>query len=426
MSHFIIDGGHQLGGSITPTGNKNAALAVVAASVLTDQPLHLHNLPDILDVRRKINLVEHLGARITRHTPNDITFEVKDVERSDVNPVDATRIRTAILLAGPLLARRGRVTLPRPGGDMIGNRRLDTHFLALRELGVAIEVTPTSYILQSNKLKGANIFLDERSVTGTEHLLLTTVLCDGESILSNAASEPHIQDLCHCLIQMGAKIEGVGTNVLRVQGVSRLHGAEFTISPDYMEIGSLINLAIATHSEIRIINTRPEDYRFIRMVFQLLGISWREEGQDILVPETQELRTQNDISDAMPVIESMPWPGFPTDLISSTIVSATQVSGRVLFHEKLFDKRLFFTDKLVSMGARIILADPHRALVIGPTQLYGEELTSPDIRAGMALLIAALAAKGRSIIHNIGQIDRGYERIDERLRALGARIERVG
>jgi UDP-N-acetylglucosamine 1-carboxyvinyltransferase len=354
-------------------------------------------------------------------------FHTPELQSTEPDAALARRIRTSILLAGPLLARRGHVRLPRPGGDAIGRRRLDTHFQALRALGAHIEVTPSEYVLTCHHLHGTDIFLDEMSVTGTEQAILAAVLAQGTTTIANAASEPHIQDLCHCLNAMGAKIAGIGTNMLHIEGVTSLHGTTYQIGPDYMEVGSFIGLAAVTGSEIRIAGARPREHRMTRLTMARLGVHFREEGDDIIVPGDQELRVQEDTHNAIPKIESMPWPGFPADLISIAVVVATQATGTVLIHEKLFESRLFFVDRLIGMGARIVLCDPHRAVVVGASKLYGEPegLPSPDIRAGMALLIASLCARGKSVIFNIAQIDRGYESIDHRLQSLGARIERA-
>jgi UDP-N-acetylglucosamine 1-carboxyvinyltransferase len=426
MERFVIEGGHRLSGEIAPSGNKNAALPLLAAALLTDERLVLRNVPDIGDVRIKLSLLAQLGVGVERIGPNAYGLRTATIPTGDPDVAMARRIRTSPLLAGPLLARRGHVTLPRPGGDAIGRRRLDTHFLALRALGAAVEVTPTSYILSADRLRGADIFLDEMSVTGTEQAVLAAVLAEGHTTIGNAASEPHVQDLCRCLSQMGAQIGGIGTNLLEIEGVSRLSGTDFSIGPDFMEVGSLIGLAAVTGSELRLVGARPRDHRMSRIAFGRLGVTWRDDGDDIVVPGGQDLVVNHDLHGAIPKIDSAPWPGFNPDLISTALVVATQARGTVLIHEKMFESRLFFADRLIGMGARIVLCDPHRAVVVGPAQLYGEPegLPSPDIRAGMALLIAALCAKGKSVIYNIGQIDRGYERIDERLAALGARIER--
>lgn len=427
MERFIIEGGHRLSGSIVPAGNKNAALPLIAATLLTTQGIILRNIPQIGDVVNKIALLKKLGAQIHSVGEHAWSFRAADIGQAQPDITLSRKIRTSILLAGPLLARRGSVILPRPGGDAIGRRRLDTHFQALRELGASIEITPSTYILQADRLRGADILLDEMSVTGTEQAVMAAVLAEGTTVISNAASEPHVQDLCHFLVVLGAKIDGIGTNRLIIDGVSSLQGGEYTIGPDFMEVGSFIGLAAVTKSAIRIVGARPEEHRMTQLAFGRLGVRWNVEGQDIIIPADQELCVQHDAHNAIPKIDSMPWPGFNPDLISIALVVATQAHGTVLIHEKMFESRLFFVDRLIGMGARIVLCDPHRAVVVGPSQLYGEPegLPSPDIRAGMALLIAALCAKGRSVIYNIGQIDRGYERIDERLRALGAQIERV-
>ncbi len=427
MDRFVIDGGHPLNGTIVPAGNKNAALPLLAAMLLTDQAVTLHNVPLIGDVAHKIGLLQQLGVEITRNDQHSWTFCAAHVGSAQPDTALSRKIRTSILLAGPLLARRGYVTLPRPGGDAIGRRRLDTHFQALRELGASVEVTPNTYIIQADRLRGADILLDEMSVTGTEQAILAAVLAEGTTTLCNAASEPHVQDLCRCLVAMGARIDGIGTNRLVIKGVPHLHSAEYTLGPDFMEVASFIGLAAVTRSALRIVNARPEEHRMTRIAFGRLGVAWQDDGDDIFIPAEQELEVQSDMHNAIPKIDSMPWPGFNPDLISIALVVATQARGTVLIHEKMFESRLFFVDRLIGMGARIVLCDPHRAVVVGPSQLYGEPegLPSPDIRAGMALLIAALCAKGRSVIFNIGQIDRGYERIDERLRSLGAHIERT-
>jgi UDP-N-acetylglucosamine 1-carboxyvinyltransferase len=427
VERFIIEGAHRLSGSITPAGNKNAALPSLAAVLLTDQPVLLHNIPRIGDVANKIALLRTLGVQVERRGEHSWSLRAATIGDDQPDVALARSIRTSVLLAGPLLARRGHVVLPRPGGDVIGRRRLDTHFLALCGLGASIEVTPSAYVLRADRLRGADLFLDEMSVTGTEQAILAAVLADGSTTICNAASEPHVQDLCHLLNTLGARISGIGTNMLTIEGVSRLSGGEYTIGPDFMEVASFIGLAAVTGSAIRIRDARPHEHRMTRIAFGRLGVTWHDEGQDIVVPEAQDLHVQEDAHHAIPKIESMPWPGFNPDLISIALVVATQARGTVLIHEKLFESRLFFVDRLIGMGARIVLCDPHRAVVVGPSQLYGEPdgLPSPDIRAGMALLIAALCAQGRSLIYNIGQIDRGYERIDQRLRTLGAQIERV-
>jgi UDP-N-acetylglucosamine 1-carboxyvinyltransferase len=424
---FVIEGGHRLSGTITPSGNKNAALPLLAAALLTADRLVLDNVPYIGDVQTKLELLNQLGVSIEQRSHNSYALQAATLSEHEPDHGLCRKIRTSTLLAGPLLARRGYARLPRPGGDVIGRRRLDTHFQALRALGVSIEVTPSSYVFRTDGLRGADIFLDEMSVTGTEQAVLAAVLARGATMIGNAASEPHVQDVCRCLNAMGARISGIGTNVLEIEGVSQLHGATYTIGPDYMEVGSLIGLAAVTGSELRIANARPREHRMSAIAFDKLGISWRNEGEDIVVPAGQDMRVREDTHGAIPKIDSSPWPGFSPDLISTALVVATQVQGTVLIHEKMFESRLYFVDRLIGMGARIVLCDPHRAVIVGPAQLHGEPegLPSPDIRAGMALVVAALCAQGRSVIANIGQIDRGYERIEERLARLGARIQRV-
>lgn len=424
MEYFVIEGGRRLAGTITPVGNKNAALPLLAAALLTNEPVTLHNVPDIGDVRTKLELLERLGVECTPLGAGSWRIVTRHVGDRQPDFELSRRIRTAPLLAGPLLARRGFVTIPRPGGDRIGRRRLDTHFQALEALGATINVENDRYILSANELTGTDMFLDEMSVTGTEQAVMAAVLAEGTTVIRNAASEPHVQDVCNCLNAMGAQIDGVGTDTLTIQGVTSLRGAEYTIGPDFMEVGSFIGLAAATKSEIRIKDARPSDHRMTRITFNKLGVMWRDDGNDIVVPAEQELVVQADMHGAVPKIQDRPWPGFPPDLMSIALVVATQARGTVLIHEWMFDGRLFFVDRLIEMGAQIILCDPHRAVVVGPAKLHGERLSSPDIRAGMALLIAALTAEGISTMQNIGQIDRGYERIEERLRGLGAQIER--
>lgn len=424
MEYFVIEGSQRLSGTIKPVGNKNAALPLLAAALLTDEPLTLRNVPQIGDVRTKFDLLQRMGVECS--ALGDGAWRLRSGEMSDRQPDDelSRRIRTVPLLAGPLLARRGFVTIPRPGGDRIGRRRLDTHFQALHALGAEIDVQHDSYVLRSRRLRGTDIFLDEMSVTGTEQAIMAAVLAEGTTIVNNAASEPHVQDVCRCLNAMGAQIGGIGTNTVTIHGVDELQSADFTIGPDYMEVGSFIGLAAATGSEIRITGARPREHRMTRITFNRLGVDFQADGDDILVPADQELVVRGDMHGAIPEIKNQPWPGFPPDLMSIALVLATQARGTVLIHEWMFENRLFFVDGLIRMGAGIVLCDPHRAVVVGPSRLHGEPLTSPDIRAGMALLIAALAADGTSTMQNIGQIDRGYERIEQRLVELGAHIER--
>ena len=424
MHEYIIEGGFPIKGTITASGNKNSALPCIAATLLTDEVVILKNIPAIEDTGVMFKILEALGAevkKIDKHTWSVCCANVKETEI----PCDmAKKIRASILFAGPLLARLGKVVMMPPGGDVIGRRRLDTHFLALTELGARVS-TDGQLSFTANKLVGADIFLDETSVTGTENALMAAVLAEGKTIITNAASEPHVQDLCNMLNAMGAKITGIGSNILHIEGVKKLHGCEFTIGPDYMEIGSFIGLAAATKGSIRIEKVNPSDMRPLRIAFSKLGIRWAINGNTLEVPQGQEMRVNTDLGGQIPKIDDSPWPGFPPDLTSIMTVVATQVDGNVLIFEKMFESRMFFVDKLIGMGARITLCDPHRALVSGPSVLHGEHLVSPDVRAGMAMVIAAMAAQGESRISNVYQIERGYENLVERLQSLGAHIKRV-
>ena len=424
MDKFNITGGIPLHGEITPGGNKNAALPLIAACLLTEEPVILHNVPDIRDVQTMIELIRSLGVEITRLAPNTIQITAKEIRPTDLDPDLCRKIRASILLAGPMVAKTGELQLPPPGGDVIGRRRVDTHLLALEKLGAQIKYD-RAFKFRANGLIGADILLDEASVTATENAIMASVLARGRSIIRNAASEPHVQELCHFLNTLGARIENIGSNTLNIEGVSSLHGGEFEIGPDYLEVISFVGAAAVTHGSITIKNAGIQYLDMIKLVFARLGVTWEERGNDIFVPEDQKLVIESDLGGAIPTVNVMPWPAFPTDLMSIALVVATQSKGTVLFHDWMYPSRMFFTDKLVGMGAHIVLCDPHRCIVQGPTTLYGENMESPDIRAGMSLVLAALAAQGKSVIRNVGQIDRGYERIDEKLRALGARIERV-
>ncbi|HUO52502.1 MAG TPA: UDP-N-acetylglucosamine 1-carboxyvinyltransferase [Gemmatimonadaceae bacterium] len=421
---FIVEGSHRLAGTIRPSGNKNAALPIIAAALLTDRPVTLENVPRIRDVETLVELVRSLGAKADWTARNTLAIHAQEVRASALDPGLCARIRASILLAGPLLARCGAVTLPPPGGDIIGRRRVDTHFLALEQLGATCTVGD-DYRLSARKLVGADVFLDEPSVTATENALMAAVAAEGRTILRNAASEPHVQDLAHFLVALGARVDGIGTNTMTVEGTKTLRGATHRIGPDHIEVGSFIGLAAVTDSEIRIEDAGIEHLRSIRFGFDRLGITCREEGAALVVPAGQSREIRSDLGGHVPKLEDQPWPAFPADVMSIAVVTATQCQGLILMHEKMFESRLFFVDKLIMMGARIVLCDPHRALVAGPSPLHGATLESPDIRAGMAMVLAALCAEGSSTINNIGQIERGYERIDERLRALGARITRV-
>lgn len=424
---FEIEGGHPISGSIRPTGNKNAALPLLAATLLTDEEVVLENVPEIRDVAALLEILASLGVTISHRGHGKIALKADGVNGKQPDPAIASQIRASILLAGPLLARRGHVVLPPPGGDVIGRRRIDTHILALEALGAKFEASWDAYEFRAQgKLHGAEIFLDEASVTATENAVMAASLAEGKTTIMNAASEPHIQDLCRLLNAMGSKIKGIGTNTLRIEGVESLHGATYALGPDYIEVGSMIVLAAVTGGELTIQDARPDEHRATKIAFGRLGIQFESanDGRDILVRGDQDLRVAADLHGAIPKIEDAPWPGFPADLTSLAVVGATQSEGTIVIHEKLFESRLFFVDRLASMGARLILCDPHRVVVSGKSRLFGQELVSPDIRAGMALVIAALCARGKSIIQNINQVDRGYERIDERLNELGAKIQR--
>jgi UDP-N-acetylglucosamine 1-carboxyvinyltransferase len=426
MEKFVIQGGSPLSGEITAAGNKNAALPILAACLLTDEELVLRNVPRIRDTETQVRLLELLGVKVEWAGENEIRLQADAIGGREVDEDAATRIRASFLLAGPLLARYGEANMPPPGGDTIGRRRLDPHLDAFRDLGA--EVSGDRWIqvkAPSGGLKPCRIFMDEPSVMGTENALLAAALTEGPTTIGNAACEPHVQDLARLLVKMGAQIDGIGSNVMTVHGRDKLGGAEHDICPDHIEVASFMALAAVTGGELRVRDTDPEDLVAIRRHFRRLGLQSEVDGDDILVPPEQRLEIRDDVGDAIPKIDDGPWPAFPADLTSIALALATQARGTILIFEKMFENRLFFVDKLVAMGARITLCDPHRAIVSGPSRLHGARLESPDIRAGMAMLIAALAAEGTSEIGNIAQIDRGYERIDLRLRDLGARIERV-
>jgi UDP-N-acetylglucosamine 1-carboxyvinyltransferase len=421
---FLVRGGRPLRGTVRPAGNKNAALPILAATVLADGVVELDNIPRIRDVETMLALLQDLGAQVEWTATNTVKVDSHAVRPKPLDPALCARIRASILLAGPMLARFGTVTLPPPGGDVIGRRRVDTHFLALEQLGASVNVGDR-YELEGKSLAGADIFLDEPSVTGTENALMAAVMAKGRTVLRNAACEPHVQDLARALVAMGAHIEGIGSNIYTIEGGHPLKGASYTIGPDHIEIGSFIGLAAVTNGEVVIDPVRGEDLRSTLLGFERLGIRPRLDGSRLTVSPDQERRIRPDLGGHVPKLEDGPWPAFPADVMSTTIVTATQCSGMLLVFEKMFESRLFFVDKLIGMGARIVLCDPHRAVISGPSPLKGGIVESPDIRAGMAMLLAALAAEGSSTIHNVGQIERGYERIDERLRALGAEIERA-
>ena len=423
MDKYEIEGSYPLKGKIKASGNKNAALPCLAAALLTDEEVILENIPEIEDVSVMVRILKQLGSKVTWLGTNKYSIKTTDIKKAEIPAAEAKAIRASILFVGPLLARTGSVTFPHPGGDVIGHRRLDTHFLAFSELGARVS-SDGVYKVTANKLVGVDLFLDEASVTATENAIMTAVLAEGQTVIQNAASEPHVQDLCNMLVSMGAKIEGIGSNILRIKGVSKLHGTQFRIGSDFMEVGSYIGLAAVTHSKLEIIDAEPKNLRMAKIAFGKLGINWETSGNSILVRPRQELRVKLDMGDQIPSIDDAPWPGFPPDLTSIITVVATQVSGTVLIHEKMFESRMFFVDKLVGMGAKIVLCDPHRAVVSGPASLKGSDMVSPDVRAGMAMVIAALCAEGKSTIHNIYQIERGYENLAAKLKSLGAKIER--
>jgi len=421
---FVIEGARPLNGRIRVAGNKNGALPILAACLLTEDEVVLHNLPRILDVHTMLELLADLGVDVEWIGENDVRIHASNVTKTELDEELCRRIRASVLLAGPLLARFGSVIVPPPGGDVIGRRRVDTHIHAFQQLGAEVQAE-RRLTMRAARLEGAQIFLDEASVTGTENAVMAASLAAGETVLGNAACEPHVQDLCRFLVALGADIDGIGTNVLRVRGTDRLRGGEYTIGPDHIEVASFIGLGAITEGEIVIDDCRAEDLVAIMPIFRRLGIRVEVEGTSIRVPDGQELVIEDDVGGAIPKIDDGPWPAFPADLTSIAVAVATQARGTVMVFEKMFENRLFFVDKLVGLGARIILCDPHRVVITGPSQLYGERMSSPDIRAGMAMLLAALCAEGTSTIGNVREIDRGYERIDDRLRALGASIERI-
>ena len=420
---LVIEGGHALSGVITPSGNKNAALPMLAMCLLTTEAVTLDNVPDIVDVRVMISLLDALGVETAWESPNTVRLQARKITHGDLDPDLCARLRASLLLAGPLLARLGEVEVPLPGGDFIGRRRVDSHLLAFRALGATVEVDRT-YRIAHDGLAGADVYLDEASVTATENTLMAAVLAPGTTQVINAAGEPHVQDLARALVGMGAEISGIGTNRLVIEGVETLRGGRFTVGPDHIEIASFIGLGAITGSDLTVVGVRADDLWMINLTFARLGIAVEIDDGTLRVPPEQDLQVVADEGEAIPKIDDGPWPQFPADLTSIATAVATQAHGTVMIFEKMFENRLFFVDKLVAMGARIVLCDPHRAVVSGPAQLHGERLESPDIRAGMAMLIAALVARGESTIGNVIQIDRGYERIDERLRAVGARVER--
>jgi UDP-N-acetylglucosamine 1-carboxyvinyltransferase len=436
MSSFIVEGGNRLQGTIQAAGNKNEALPLIAAALICDKPIRFDNMPDIGDVQSMLSIARHLGASVSPIDKSACSIHAASIKKNKL-PLDLSgKIRGSILFASSLLVRTGKAEIPQPGGDHIGRRRIDTHFLVFKALGAKLSIKRSTsddalgqitYVLEAkNGLKGANIYLDEASVTATENAVIAAAGASGVTEIVNAASEPHVQGVCRFLEKMGVKIDGIGSNVLTIHGIQTFSSAQHTIGSDYIEAGSFIGLAAATHSDITITNVDTQVMRMILLQFEHIGVKVEIDHQNrsIYVGSKQTLKIKKDLGGAIPKIEDNPWPGFPADLMSIMLVTATQSKGTCLIHEKMFESRLFFVDKLIGMGAQIVLCDPHRAVIIGPTPLYGGVISSPDIRAGMALLIAALAAKGKSRIHNSMQIDRGYQQIDERLRNLGAHIVR--
>ncbi len=428
MSKFLITGGNPLNGTIRASGNKNAALKLLPACLLTDEPVILHNIPNIQDVKTTILILRDLGVDVTDLGNGSWGVHAKNVNKTELDPLLAGRTRASFVFAGPMLGRMGQIQLPIPGGDVIGGRPLDTHVQAFRSLGVQVDYGPRGvFDMQATQLRGANMLLAEASVTATENTIMAAVLANGETVINNAASEPHVRDLCDFLNKLGAQIMGVGTNRLIINGVDRLSGGEFSIGADFMEVGSFIGATVVTGGEVRIENADPQNLGMIRLVYEKLGVHWLVEGDDIIIPAAQPMCIESAVGGRVPQVKPMPWPGFPPDLMSIAVVIATQSKGSILLHDWMYESRFFFVDNLVFMGARIVLCDPHRVLVQGPSRLYASPhgVPSPDIRAGMAMVLAALCAEETSTIHNIQQIDRGYESIEDKLQSLGAQIERI-
>jgi UDP-N-acetylglucosamine 1-carboxyvinyltransferase len=431
MEKFVIEGGVPLSGTMSPAGNKNGALAILASSVLTEDEVLIRNVPRIRDVDAMLAILSAIGVSVGWRGPNEVALcaagvdDGADVQEVDIEPELAEQIRASFLLAGPLLARFRRAVMPPPGGDVIGRRRLDPHLDAFRAMGASADCNRDIVLSAPGGLRATSVFMDEPSVMATENALMAAALTPGTTVIGNAACEPHVQDLARMLVKMGAEVRGIGSNLLTVEGAERLHGCDHDVAPDHIEIGSFIALAGVTGGELLIKDTVPTDLRMIRLVFERLGLRTELRDRDVLVPGSQELVVQADVGEYKSKIQDGPWPAFPADLTSIAVAMATQAHGSILVHEWMFENRLIFADKLILMGADIVMCDPHRAIVTGPRRLRGERVESPDIRAGMAILLAALCAEGRSEIGNVRQIDRGYERIDERLRELGATIERI-
>ncbi|HUF38805.1 MAG TPA: UDP-N-acetylglucosamine 1-carboxyvinyltransferase [Anaerolineales bacterium] len=427
MERFVIQGGVPLVGEVRASGNKNAVLPLLAACLLTDEPVTLHNVPDIRDVHVMGDLLRSVGAEVDVLDAHTWRVRAANVHDATLDAALCRRLRASIVLAGPMVARTGELNLPPPGGDLIGRRPVDTHVLALRALGATVEYDRAADLLhiRSDGMRGADILLQEASVTGTENAVMAAVTALGDTVIRNAASEPHVQEVCRFLNRLGARIGGIGSNTLEIEGVVRLGGGEFTVGPDYLEVASFILAGVMTGGTVRVREAGPEYLEMARLAFRRLGIEWAVEGEDVVVPREQVLEIRSDLDGSIPEIRAQPWPGFPSDLMSLAIVAATRSRGSALFHDWMYEGRMYFTDKLKRMGAQIVLCDPHRCIVNGPAKLYGAEVESPDIRAGLALVLAALGAEGKSVIRNVGHIDRGYERIEEKLRGLGAQVERV-
>lgn len=421
---YIVEGGYKLSGEVQIGGNKNAALPIIAACLLTDQPVTLKNIPRIRDTEVLAEIVRSMGADVSWIEQNTLRIEAKKIDPTKIDSELCGKVRASILLIGPIVARCGSIELPPPGGDVIGRRRVDTHLLGLEQLGAVFEVGET-YKISAQKLVGSTLFLDEPSVTGTENILCAATRAEGKTEIHNAASEPHVQDLANFLVSLGAEIDGIGTNTLTVNGTNNLGSTEYTICSDHIEVASMIGLAAVTKSNITLKNAGVKHLRSILLNFGKLGIECSILGDDLTIPEDQKLKIIDDIGGHIPKIEDQPWPSFPADAMSIAIVTATQCEGVILLFEKMFESRMFFVDKLISMGARIVMCDPHRVIVNGPSQLRATKVASPDIRAGMALLIAAMGARGTTTINNAQQIERGYERLDIRLNAIGAKITRI-
>lgn len=424
MSSIKIQGGNILSGKLELSGNKNAVLPMIAASLLTDEEIILHNVPDILDVSNMLKIAEHLGVEITR-SEKSIKLKASKIDSTSIPREYCNRIRTSLLFAGPLLVRCGKTDFWPPGGDIIGRRRLDAHFYGLISLGAEISSESRPFKINSDSLKGKELFFDEASVTATEHIMMTAALAEGETVIRNAAAEPHVQDFAEFLCSMGAEITGIGTNTITIQGKEKLHGTEYRIIGDHIEAGSFLAMAAITGGDLIIKGSTPRHYWMTRRVFEKFNIHFELDQNSIILPGNQELKIKPDLGNAIPVISDGPWPQYPTDMMSCTIVMATQANGTTLFFEKMFESRIYFVDRLISMGANAIVCDPHRVVISGPAKLRGTEMSSPDIRAGMAMLIAALCAKGESVIQNADVVFRGYDSVVEKIASLGGAIEKI-